>query len=156
MTMDTATFSTLKVAEIEINYKNRVNPSDRPKITRSQDCFELLKSIWNMDKIEYVEEFYVVLLNRANRVLGVSRISEGATAGCIVDPKRVFQAALKSNASGIILAHNHPSGQTVPSDSDVNITNKIKNAGSFLEISVLDHLIITPYEFFSFSDNGYL
>lgn len=154
--MDTATFSYLNVAEIEVTYKNKVNPSDRPKITRSQDCYELLKSVWNMDKIEYVEEFYIVLLNRANRVLGVTRISEGSMSGCIVDPKRVFQTALKGNASGIILSHNHPSCSVNPSTSDLNITNKIKNAGEFLEISVLDHLIITPYEFFSFSDNGML
>jgi DNA repair protein RadC len=151
--MDTAEFSPFKVAEIEVTYKNKVNPSDRPKIIRSQDCYELLKSVWS-DKIEYVEEFYVVLLNRANRVLGFSRISEGGLTGCVVDAKRVFQCALKANASSIILTHNHPSGQTQPSEADIQITKKIKTAGDYLEITVIDHIIVTPYAYYSFADEG--
>lgn len=154
--MDASFHLPYDVSEIEITYKNKVNPSDRPKISRSQDCFDLLKNIWNLDKIEYVEEFYVVLLNRANRVLGVSKISEGSISGCLVDPKRVFQCALKSNASSIILSHNHPSNQIQPSDADVKITEKIKNAGAFLEIPVIDHIIVTPYEYYSFADEGVL
>ncbi len=153
--MDTANFSAFKVAEIEVTYKNKVNPSDRPKITRSQDGYNLLKSVWS-DKIEYVEEFCVVLLNRANKVLGISRISEGGLSSCIVDPRRVFQCALKANASSIILAHNHPSGQTRPSEADIQITKKIKTAGDYLEITVVDHIIVTPYSYYSFADEGIL
>lgn len=156
MTMETDTFSPFKVAEIEVTYKSRIKPSDRPKISSSQDCYDVLKSVWSKDKIEYIEEFYVVLLNKANRVLGVSRISEGSMFSCIVDPKRVFQCALVSNAANLILAHNHPSGSTTPSEADIKITNKIKTAGTYLEIGVLDHLIVTPYAYYSFSDDGTL
>jgi len=98
----------------------------------------------------------VLLLNRANRVLGFVKISEGGVSGTVVDPKKIFQIALKANASGIILAHNHPSGNTTPSASDESITAKIVAAGKFLEISVLDHLIITSEQYFSFSDEGRL
>lgn len=153
--MDTPFNTPYNISEIEIKYKNKVNPSDRPKILRSQDSYNLLKSVWS-DKIEYVEEFYVLLLNRGNRVLGISKISEGGLSGCSVDPKRVFQCALKANASSIVLAHNHPSGQLQPSEADIKLTAKIKSAGSFLEINVLDHIIITPYSYYSFSDDGIL
>ena len=155
MTMDTADFTPFKVSEIEITYKNAVKPSDRPKISCSKDAFELLKNCWS-DKIEYVEEFYVLLLNKANKVLGVSKISEGGTSGCLVDPKRIFQTALKSNASGIILSHNHPSGNLIPSDADCKITRKVKEIGMLLEIAVLDHIIISADGYYSFADEGTL
>lgn len=144
-----------QVAEIEITYKNAVRPSERAKIASSKDAFELLKSLWS-DKIEYVEEFYVLLMNKANKVLGVTKISEGGTSGCLVDPKRIFQTALKSNASGIILAHNHPSGNLTPSEADRKITRKVKEAGVLLEISVLDHLILSTDGYYSFADEGAL
>jgi DNA repair protein RadC len=154
--MDSEFFSLFNVAEIELTYKSTVKPSERPKIARSQDCFDLLLSFWNKDKIEYIEEFYVVLLNKANKVLGVSRISEGGTSGCLVDPKRVFQVALMSNASSILIAHNHPSGSTQPSEADNRITNKIRSGGMYLDIPVLDHLIVTPSSYYSYADDGVL
>ena len=154
--METQDVKSFKIAEIELTYKNKVNPSERPKISSSQDCYDVLNNVWDNDKIEYIEQFYVVLLNKANRVLGVSKISEGGIGGCICDPKRVFQCALKANASAIILAHNHPSGQTNPSEPDLQITKKIKNAANYLDISLLDHLIVTPYIYYSFADDGIL
>ena len=154
--MDSQDIKSFKIAEIELTYRNKVNPCERPKISCSEDIFNMLRSVWDQNKIEYIEQFYVVLLNKANRVLGVSKISEGGISGCAVDPKRVFQCALKANASAIILAHNHPSGQTKPSDNDIQITKKIKNAANYLEISLLDHLIVTPYTFYSFADDGIL
>jgi DNA repair protein RadC len=144
-----------QVAEIEITYKNSVRPSERLKITSSKDAFELLKSLWS-DKIEYVEEFYVLLSNKANKVLGITKISEGGTSGCLVDPKRIFQTALKSNASGIILSHNHPSGNLQPSEADCKITRKVKEIGYLLEISALDHLIVSLDGYYSFADEGSL
>jgi DNA repair protein RadC len=144
-----------QVAEIEITYKNSVRPSERLKITGSKDAFELLKSLWS-DKIEYVEEFYVLLMNKANKVLGISKISEGGLSGTLVDPKRIFQTALKTNALGIILAHNHPSGNLQPSEADIKITKKIKDAGFMLDIAVLDHIIIGDDRYYSFADEGSL
>ena len=142
-----------KVAEIEIVYRNKVKASDRVKISRSNDCFELLKSFWG-DKLDYCEQFYLLLLNRSNIVLGISKISEGGVSGTVVDPKRIFQVALKSNASNLILAHNHPSGNTNPSEADRKLTRKIKDAGLLLDISTLDHLIITSDGYYSFADQG--
>ena len=150
--MDTNQLSKQRVAEVEVTYKSNVKPSDRIKISRSQDCILLLRDLFG-SKIEIYEQFYVLLLNRANRVLGFVKISEGGVSGTVVDPKKIFQIALKANASGIILAHNHPSGNTTPSASDEAITAKIVAAGKFLEILVLDHLIITSDQYFSFSDN---
>jgi len=141
------------VAEIEIQYRNTVRPADMRKVMHSSDAFEILKDIWT-DRIEYIEEFFILLLNKANKVLGYCKISQGGISGCVVDPKCIFQTALKCNASQIILAHNHPSGNTAPSDADKKITEKVKQGGSILEIVVLDHLIITPDSYYSFADDG--
>ena len=153
--MNVNQLSKQRVAEVEITYRSKVKPSDRLKISRSQDCYLLLWDLFG-SKIECYEQFYILLLNLANRVLGFVKISEGGVSGTVVDPKKIFQIALKSNASGIILAHNHPSGNTTPSASDEAMTAKIVAAGKFLEILVLDHLIITSDQYFSFSDEGRL
>lgn len=144
-----------KVSEIEVVYRNKVRLSERCKIHRSTDCYDLLLKVWS-DKIDYCEQFYILLLNRSNTVLGISKISEGGISGTVVDPKKIFQVALKANASNLILAHNHPSGSLKPSEADERITKKLKSAGEFLEITVLDHLIITSEGYYSFADDGQL
>ena len=106
--------------------------------------------------MERVEEFMVLCLNRANRVLGYARISSGGISGTIADPKIIFQVALKSNASSIILAHNHPSGNKQPSEADIRLTRKMKDAGVLLDLPVLDHLILTSEGYHSFADEGLL
>ena len=95
-----------------------------------------------------------MLLNRANKVLGFSKISSGGTSGTLVDVKIIFQIALKSNASSIILGHNHPSGNLKPSDADIRITRTIKEAGKMMEIPLVDHLILTDENYYSFADEG--
>jgi DNA repair protein RadC len=102
----------------------------------------------------FVEEFKIMLLSRHNRVLGLVDISLGGTAGTMADPKVIFAAAIKGNASGIILAHNHPSGNLRPSQADIDLTRKIKTGGQILDIGVLDHIILTSEGFFSFTDEG--
>lgn len=99
-----------------------------------------------------VEQFKVLLLNTANKVLGISDISTGGVSSTVADPRIVFTTALKANASKIILAHNHPSGNLRPSQSDTDLTIKMKEAGRFLDIMVLDHLIITNEGYYSISD----
>jgi DNA repair protein RadC len=116
------------------------------------DC---LKDAWT-DRIEYLEEFVILMLNRAIKVLDFAKISQVGTSGCVVDPKCIFQVALKCNASTIFLAHNHPSGNRQPSDADRKITQKLKSAGSFLDIPVLDHLILTSEKYYSFADEEVL
>jgi len=93
-----------EVAEIQLSYKSKVKPADRLIIKRSQDCHLLLRDIFG-SQVDCYEQFYILLLNRANRLLGYVKISEGGISGTVVDPKKIFQIALKANASGIILAH---------------------------------------------------
>jgi DNA repair protein RadC len=124
-----------------------------PTITSSQDVFDVIRKHWS-DDIQYRESFAVLLLNRANKALGFSFISKGAIAATVSDPKMIFQAALKANASSIILVHNHPSGNLQPSEADLNLTKNLVKAGEFLELKVLDHLIIGEDSYFSFADEG--
>lgn len=145
-----------QVAEIQLTYKSNVKPSARPKISTSRDAFDILKQYWDDSKIEFIEQFKVMLVNRTNKVLGIFEVSSGSSTGTIADPKLIFVAALKTNASGIIVAHNHPSGNLAPSRSDIDLTQKIKEAGRFLEIQLLDHLIVTPEGYYSFADEGVL
>ena len=141
------------LAEIQVSYKTKVKFSEMRKVVSSKDGEEILRNIWS-NAIELREEFYMLLLNRANKVLGFYRISEGGTAGTVVDPKLIFSVALKCHASSIILAHNHPSGNTQPSEADLKLTKNLISGGKILEISVLDHLILTSESFFSFADEG--
>jgi len=145
-----------QIAEVELIYRSKVKASDRPKITRSNDAYELFMKYWNENKLEFVEQFKVMLLNKANRVLGICEISTGGISGTVADPKLIFMAALKSNASFIVIAHNHPSGNLKPSRQDEELTGKIKEGGKFLDLPLLDHLIITDEGFFSFADEGLL
>ena len=144
------------VAEVQLIYKSNVPASKRRKITCSKDANDLLKEYWNSDTLEYVEEFKVLLMNRSNAVLGIIAVSKGGVSGTVTDVRIVYQAAIKANASGIIVAHNHPSGNQNPSESDSKITNKIKEAGNLLDIQLLDHIIITSEDYYSFADNGLL
>jgi DNA repair protein RadC len=149
-------FNSNNIAEVQLIYKTNIKPSDRPKITSSKDSYELIKQIWNSDTIELREEMKVLLLNRWHRVLGVYTISTGGVSGTVADPKLIFTAALKSNSSAIILCHNHPSGNTQPSESDIKLTRKCKEIGNLLEVKLLDHIIITADAYYSFSDEGML
>ncbi len=143
-----------EVAEIQLSYKSNVKPSLRPKITSSRDAHEVLKRVWNDSLIELCEQFKVLFTNRANKVLGVFEVSTGGIAGTVADPKLIFVAALKAGATGIILSHNHPSGNLTPSHADIELTKKIKEGGRLLEIQLLDHLILTSESYFSFADEG--
>lgn len=145
-----------EVAEVQLIYKSKVKASLRPKITKSADAFLVLKELWNLETIDFLETFKVMLLNRTNRVLGVIEISTGGTCGTVVDCKVVFAAAIKSNASQIILAHNHPSGALTPSQADINLTRKLKSGGELLDIAVIEHLIVSSEGYYSFADDGLL
>jgi DNA repair protein RadC len=123
----------------------------RFKITSSLDVFQYMKP-YLLDEV--VEHFYILLLNRANQVQRLIHISTGGTSATVVDPKIIFKHALENLASGIILVHNHPSGQLKPSDHDTRLTRKLKDAGQLLEIPVLDHLIFTDIAYYSFADEG--
>ncbi|MBB6610477.1 JAB domain-containing protein [Pontibacter sp. Tf4] len=145
-----------RVAEVKLTYRSKVKPSERPQVTSSADSYRILKETWDTGKLEFVEQFKVLLLNRANRVLGIYQLSTGGVAGTVADPKLVFVAALKACASAIVLCHNHPSGNTKPSTADLALTKKMKHAGEVLDIAVLDHLILTSESYYSLADEGLL
>lgn len=143
----------MQVAEIHVTYSHKVKASDRPQI-RSSDCaFRILWEKWS-NLIDYQEEFNILLMDRSNRVTGFYNVSKGGAHGTVVDAKTVFAAALKARACGIILAHNHPSGNLDPSSQDIELTRKLVAGGKILDIHIQDHLILTPDgEYFSFVDN---
>ena len=144
-----------ELAEIKVSYKSK--QKSKVKITNSLDVFNVLFPLFDKDTIEYQEQFYLLLLNRANSVIGWIKLSTGGTSGTVVDPKIVFALALQTNASSIILSHNHPSGNIQPSQCDIDLTKKINNSGRMLEIKLLDHIIMAPDgKHYSFADEGIL
>lgn len=153
-TADTQNWSI--VSEIELIYRTKVKASDRPQIKSSNDAYTLALSTWNPDTIELFEQFKVLFLNNASRVLGIYEISSGGITGTVVDVRLIFSAALKANATALIMIHNHPSGSLKASEADRQITRKVKEAGKLLDISLLDSIIITPESYYSFADDGVL
>jgi DNA repair protein RadC len=142
------------IAALELGRRKKdLDPEEKPRISSSRDVFEILKA--NLLDIHH-EEFWVLLLNRANRVIKKHQISQGGVAGTVADPKIIFKVALAELASGIVLAHNHPSGNLTASQADIDLTKKLKEAGKLLEIQVLDHVIIAGQKYFSFADEGML
>jgi DNA repair protein RadC len=142
------------VAALELGRRRRLSESITKKvITCSRDAFEIMHPLINDS---HYEEFWIITLNRGNMVKRTLRISQGSIAGTVADPKKIFKLALEDNASAIILCHNHPSGAVKPSDNDIRITGKCKEAGKFMDLPVLDHLIIGDNKFFSFADEGLL
>lgn len=151
------TIDLLNVAEVQLHYSSKIKPSDRPRIFSSKDACEIFKNFWNNSTLELREEMKVLFLNRAHRVLGICTISSGGVAGTIADPKLIFAAALKANASAVMLCHNHPSGNLQPSQADIALTRKCKGVGELLDLQLLDHIIISPEEgYYSFADEGML
>lgn len=142
--------------EVSLCYKRKLKVAARPLIKSSQDIGDLLMQIWDPERIELVEEFKVLFMNRANRIIGVMEVSSGGITGTVADPRIILAAALKCCAVTLILAHNHPSGSLKPSRADEELTRKIKGACELLDITVLDHLIITSDAYFSFADEGLL
>jgi DNA repair protein RadC len=145
---------TNNIAEIQISYSPTIKKQFRIKITNSTNAYESLINTWNKNIIELQEEFKIILLNNANEILGIHNLCKGSTSGVNVDLKLLFAVVLKSCATSIIVAHNHPSGKLMPSESDIAITKKIKRAGELLDIKLLDHLIVTKDGFYSMVDNN--
>jgi DNA repair protein RadC len=155
LTLFDTSHNLLLASEITVTYRHKIKPSLMPKLACSQDSVDVLRMVWS-DRLEHVEEFVVICLNRANRMLGWAKVSSGGLSGTVADPKVIFQIALKSNASSIILAHNHPSGNVQPSEMDIRLTRKNKEAGLMLDLQVIDHIILTSEGYYSFADEGTL
>lgn len=146
-----------QVSEIAISYKPKVKAADRYTIRFSQDAYNLLiREAFNTETLEYKEYFKLVLLNKANKVLGITTLSEGGMDGTIVDVRLILQTALLAHSSNIILAHNHPAGGLIPSSHDDAVTKKIKEAAKVMDIKLYDHLIVSRYYYYSYADEGRL
>ncbi|MBL7864479.1 MAG: JAB domain-containing protein [Cyclobacteriaceae bacterium] len=151
---NTITKSLHQVSEVVLSYRSLIAPSQRPKVSSSKDAVDVLRAHWDISRIEFQEQFKVLLLNRANKAIGICEISTGGVSGTVADPKLIFAAALKACASSIIVAHNHPSGNLSPSQSDIDLTRKLKEGGKLLEIQMLDHVILTVEGYYSFAYEG--
>mgnify|MGYP001210797099 FL=1 len=140
------------VAALELGRRRKAQDvEEKPKISSSKDAFDLIQG--DLMDLPH-EEFWVLLLNRMHQVVKKKRISEGGVTGTVADPKIIYKLALEDLATGVIVAHNHPSGNLKPSQSDIDLTRKLKEAGKFLEVQLLDHLIIANRNYFSFADEG--
>jgi DNA repair protein RadC len=140
------------IAALELGRRRRVEDAvELIKITSSKRVFEIMQPI--IGELPH-EEFWVLFLNNSNKVISKSQLSKGGISGTIVDVRLVFKLALENGATGLILCHNHPSGNLQPSDADRKITKKIIQAGDSLDVKVLDHLIITETKYYSFVDEG--
>lgn len=146
------------IPEIKISVKilNNVRINDLPKVSSSQDVSKVLRKCFDEDTFLIQEQFIILMMNNANRVIGHYKLSNGGLSKTVVDLRLIFSTAIKSFASAIIIAHNHPSGNLTPSNADKAVTRKIKEAGILLDIRLLDHLILTQESYLSFADEGIL
>ena len=145
------------ISEVRLVYRTKVKASERLQVKCSRDAYQIFMENWDQDTIEHSEEFKLMLMTRSNKVLGIASISKGGINGTVTDVRIIMQYAIKANASGIIVCHNHPSGNLQPSESDMKITQKIKESGTLMDIQLLDHLIIAPEDhYFSMADDGRL
>ena len=146
--------TTETLSEIQVSYKPGLKSSKL--INSSQDAFEILAELFPEETICLQEQFVVLYVNRANKVIGSYQLSKGGLTGTVADVRLILSVALKTLASGLILAHNHPSGNLRPSEADKQITNKIKQAAKLLDIELIDHIIISSEGYYSFMDEGIL
>lgn len=144
------------VAEIQLSYRTKVKLDQCPKVNSSASAYKVFIESWDKSQIDFRELMRVMLLNKVGRVLGILDLGFGGTSAAIVEPKLIFVAAIRANAYSIILAHNHPSGETKPSDADNSLTKRLVEGGKLLAIPIHDHLIITENGYFSYADQRLL
>lgn len=144
-----------KLNEVLLVY-TRPPITQTPKVESSQEASELFRLYYPKGSIDYKEFFFVMYLNQSNNVLAVSKVSEGGITGTVVDIRIILQQALLLHATSTIVCHNHPSGNLSPSECDRRLTKKLVEAGRTMDISVIDHIILTSESYYSFADNGIL
>lgn len=146
----------IKVPEIQISFNRSTSKELTGKITSSYDASELIRKIYKKGEIELQEQFIVLYLDQANQIIGYYRHSKGGINSTVADTRIILSTALKCTAISMILSHNHPSGNLKPSDADITLTRKLKDAAKQMDLSVLDHLIVTKSGYYSFADDGLL
>lgn len=145
----------IRIKEIDISYSYGIAKAERETIKSSLDARNIFRSLIE-SSIEYKESFMLLVLNNANEILGIKKISDGGITGTIVDIRLIFQTILKAHGIAFIICHNHPSGKLQPSEADKDLTQKIKEGADILNLKLLDHLIITKENEFSFADENIL
>lgn len=145
---------TIKVPEVKLTFTSK--PIISGKAGSASEVAEIVSKFYSKNTIEVREQFFVLYLNNSNKILGYHKHSVGGIKGSLVDLRILFSVALKSLATSIIIAHNHPSGTLKPSTSDIQITNKIRKAGELFDIQLLDHIILTKDNYYSFAEEGKL
>lgn len=147
----------MDISEVQLIYRKQLKSSQLKQITSSREVSQLLReSVYDANTLELRESFKVLFTNQANRVLGVMHLSEGGISETCADVRLILQAAILSNSSGIIVSHNHPSGNLHPSTADESFTRKLKEAVRYFDIRLLDHIILTEESYYSFADEGKL
>jgi DNA repair protein RadC len=145
------------IQEMEVVYLPTKIQSDKEAILNSREAYKLLKNLFNPNTVSFQEECLVLYLNHASKLLGAQKLSKGGINATVVDIRIILATALKSLSTGIILAHNHPSGKLVPSEADKKITKQLSEASNLMDIKLIDHLIIGPEDgYYSFVDEGML
>ncbi|MDN4013438.1 JAB domain-containing protein [Chryseobacterium gambrini] len=143
-----------EVSEIQVSYKP--NKMVSSKITTSFDAVQIIRKFWNEETIQMQEEVKVILLNNSSHVLGIYNLSKGGMTSSLVDVRIILSVALKCMATGIIMVHNHPSGNLKPSSADLNIVKKLNESCKLMDITLFDSIIITKEDYMSFADDGLL
>lgn len=138
--------------EVQIKYKT--GNVQRQKIEGAEDSYNVFRGIFDDDTIDYDESVFVVFTNRALYTIGYFKVSQGGLSGTVVDPKKIFSVALQSGATGLIIAHNHPSGNLKPSVEDKELTTRLQQGAKILDLTFYDHLIITSDGYYSFNEQG--
>ena len=151
--MPTLTPEFYNIPEIILTYKTNFKASERPQISCIEDACEIFSQAWDDSKLDFVEEAKVMLLNRANRLIGICNLSSGGITGTVMDERMIFAAALKANASQVIVAHNHPSDNLTPSVANRRLTEKLRAGGDILGINVLDHIIVCKSGYYSMNED---
>lgn len=139
----------------EFKLKKEKTEFPKSKISSSVDACNFARQFY-YDDIDIYESFFVIFLNQANNTLGFTKISQGGITSTVVDSRLIFKYAIETLSTSLILVHNHPSGQLKPSQQDVNLTRQIKEACKFIDVNVLDHIILNADNYYSFADNGQL
>lgn len=141
--------NTSELGEISIGYKYLSSIENRPKITDTKEAYDVCKLLIDADKIGIQEQFVIIYLNNSNVVIGSCNAFTGGHTGTVVDIKIIVATALKLMATSVIICHNHPSGNTKPSNQDITLTKKIKSALEFMDMKLIDHIIVTPFDTYS-------
>ncbi|SOD17695.1 JAB domain-containing protein [Pedobacter xixiisoli] len=145
-----------QVAELELIYKTKVKPSERIRVSSSFQAYKVFEANWDFNKIDHIEQSKMIVLNNAHRILGLFELTSGGIDKNIMDPRMILVNALMLQGTAIIVAHNHPSGNLMPSDADIKATTRLKSACSLLDIKLLDHIIITSEHYTSLADDELL